>query len=124
MNYQKIKELLIENNLPVNEFTEEDIKILLTKVHNSNLTISQLIDLINILEKTYDKDQNIKNMKIPQNINSNEYQKIMQEMKRIDDENLVVITQIIDKYGFIDNSILTAKAGWILFGALQHADHM
>lgn len=109
MNYQKIKELLIENNLPVNEFTEEDIKILLTKVHNSNLTISQLIDLINMLEKTYDKDQNIRNMKKPQDINSNEYQKIMQEMNRIDDENLVIITQIIDKYGFIDNSILTAK---------------
>ena len=79
------------------------------------------------LEKVYDDDQNIRvNWDIVlkrYGKDSIEFRNYLLEVDNIQKRNLLVVENIISKYGWLSSKIIGSKANTALFLVIQHADN-
>jgi len=77
------------------------------------------------LIKVRDKDQSIRLIVLDVRKNSNDsllIKKVNKKMKLIDNESAIIVSKIIDKYGWLGNDKIGTEANQTLFLGIQHID--
>lgn len=99
-----------------------------------NFGLSQTIEKSNnnyeeikkTLEKVWETDQGIRQKLTPfiqkGETNTPEYKELALSMKKIDEENLKIVTAILDKYGWLGNEEVGFQNSQAIFLVIQHSD--
>ena len=87
-----------------------------------------MIIIKNKLEKVYDLDQTYRQetgkLISSGQLSKEEYEKLYDsKFKKIDDQNIKVVCDILDKYGFIEKERIGYKASYAQYLVIQHAPH-
>ena len=88
-----------------------------------------LKDIENIktkLEQVYDNDQNLRieldDIILKKGNNSKEVKELFKKINKKDKENLLIVTSVLDTYGWLSESVIGKKANRALFLVIQHSN--
>ena len=99
---------------------------LITKYTFSQIKAEKLDSLKTILTGVYNSDQQdrlqIADMQKLVKTNSDEYKKLVLKMRSADSVNLSIVTDILDRYGYLGKDEIGVFESQALFLVLQHAD--
>lgn len=86
---------------------------------------NKISELVNVLEEVFENDQKYRSYFSSANnqeLNFEDIKKMNVAQKKLDENNLKIIEEIINEYGWLSPDVIGSKANKTLFLVIQHAD--